>query len=282
MPNPPPPITSRSNARVKALRQAFSGNASKPGEVVGIEGSKSVMEAFKAGLRFDTLAVTAEGREEHTPERVRMFNAREFLVLSEDVMASIADTVTPPQVVATVTIPHEERRATRSKIFLLLEAIQDPGNLGTLIRSAEAFGVQRVYLSPGCANPWSPKAMRSSAGSIFRQPLRKQPINAAIQELQQQEVRIIGAVARSEGAIVSLATSLASPVGVVIGNEGAGLTEEVLSLVDHRVYIPCFAESLNAAVAGSVLLYDALRQSAQRLADEFDQPRAEGETHGSV
>lgn len=267
----PPVITSRTNARVKALRAAFSGKASRPGELVGIEGFKSVLEAFKAGLRFETLAVTVAGSEEHTPERVALLSPREMVVLSEEVMASVADTVSPPQIVATVEIPEERRKGPPSRIFLLLETLQDPGNLGTLIRSAEAFGIERVVLSPGCANPWSPKVIRASAGSVFRQAMVRQPLAAAMEELQTHKVRLVGAVVRGEGASVSLAMDLAAPIGLVIGNEGTGLSEEALSLVNERVYIPCFTESLNAAVAGSVLLYDVLSRSVQKMAVEDDE-----------
>ena len=282
MPTPPAPITSRTNAKVKALRAAFAGRASKPGEVVGIEGFKTVSEAFKAELRLETLAVTAAGSEEHTPERVARLGPREFLVLSQDVMASVADTVSPPDMLATVVIPGERRKGPPSRIFLLLETIQDPGNLGTLIRSAEAFGVERVILSPDCANPWSPKVIRSTAGSVSRHAMVKQPLASVFDSLRAHGVRLIGAVARREGARVSLDVSLAAPVGVVIGNEGSGLSAEVLSQVDEKVYIPCFTESLNAAVAGSVLLYDVLSQSVQATAAHDEVAGNNGERNGTI
>lgn len=259
----PPAITSRTNAKVKALRAAFGGRASQPGELVGVEGWKSVLEAARAGLQFETLAVTEAGADGEEVRRIADVQSREFLVLRDDVMASVADTVSPPQVVATVLIPEEGRVGPASGVFLLLEAIQDPGNLGTLIRSAEAFGVEQVFLSPGCANPWSPKVMRASAGSVFRQAVVKRAMGEAIKDLQQRGVRVMGAVAQGEGALVSLAVDLCAPVALVIGNEGSGLSPEVLALVDERIYVPCASESLNAAVAGSVLLYGVLAQNGR-------------------
>ena len=268
MPPTPPAITSRTNANVKALRAAFSGKASRAGEVVGIEGEKSVLEAWKAGLRFECLAfVSAPDVEEAYAGIVANVRPHVALTLTPEVMASVVDTGSSPAVAGSVMIPEKERQGPPSRIFLLLEEIQDPGNVGTLLRSAEAFGVERVYLSPGCANPWSPKVIRSSAGSIFRQPLRRQSMPAAIAELKSEGVRVLGAVARGRGASVSLAVDLASPIAFVIGNEGSGLSTEVLSSVEEKVYVPCLTESLNAAVAGSVLLYDALSQSVQRTAE---------------
>lgn len=281
----PPAITSRTNSRVKALRGAFSGKASRPGELVGIEGLKSLEEASSAGLRFDTVAL-AESAARSAESRIARWKPRELLVLSEEVMASLGNTVTASQVLATVQIPEEGRPGPKSGLFLLLEEIQDPGNLGTLIRSAEAFGAEELYLSPGCANAWSPKVIRSSAGSVFRQPITRLPVMAAVAKLRREGVRLAGAVVRREGAKVSLRANLKGPVALLIGNEGAGLSAEALACVDETVYIPCRTESLNAAVAGSVLLYEALSQNPRSLsaAKETTAPSPLGarEHHGAV
>ncbi len=267
MPALPPPITSRTNVRAKALRAAFAGKAGRPGELVGIEGWKSILEASQAGLQFDTIAV-AESDAGAMQEGIALLDAREFLVLRDDLLAAVTDTVSPPQIAATVAIPSENRPGPRSRVYLLLEEIQDPGNMGTLIRSAEAFGVERVYLSPGCANPWGPKAIRASAGSVFRQALVKGPLERAFQLLHLQGVRLLGAVARGEGARTMSECTLAPPLAIVIGNEGSGLSADTLSRVHEKLYIPCFTESLNAAVAGSVLLYDVFSRNLDQLTRE--------------
>lgn len=263
----PPPITSRSNARVKALRAAFTGRASRPGDLVGIEGHKAVLEAQRAGLQFDTVALRSDLAAQEPAGRLADLRAREVLVLDEAVMRSVADTVTAPEILAAVAIP-AERPGPQSRVYLLLEAIQDPGNMGTLVRSAEAFGVEQVFITPGCANPWAPKALRASAGSIFRQPVRQELMTTAIPRLQAEGVRVLAAVAQEQGAMEAASAGLVAPVALVIGNEGAGLSAEVLALCDGRVFIPCRTESLNAAVAGSVLLYQAtLQRTVQPEAD---------------
>ena len=264
LPRLPPPITSRSNAKVKALRRAFNGTAAQPGELAGIEGHISVREALAAGLRFDTLLAKSSVAAGLPSDWIAQLAPREFLVLADEVFDSVVDTVSPQELAATVVIPAHAGPGPSSGLFLLLEEIQDPGNLGTLIRSAEAFGVERLFLSPGCANPWSPKVIRASAGSVFRQPMAKVPFATAMCDLRRQGVRVAGAVVQEEGATISLAAELAPPIALVIGNEGSGLSRGALSSVDQRVYIPCLTESLNAAVAGSLLLYEAQRQALSR------------------
>ena len=250
------------------MRQVFSGRSSQPGQLVGIEGYTLVVEAYRSGLRFDTLFVPEIGAQDLLGEDMLMrLKPREVLVFSREVYGSVVDTVSPQEIAATVEIPArrgvglEDGRGT----FLVLEEIQDPGNVGTLIRSAEAFGVDEVFLTPGCANPWSPKAMRASAGSVFRRPMSRMTVSESLRMFRGHGIPIAGAVAQEEGATLSPLARLYPPVAVLIGNEGSGLSEQALSLVDQRVNIPCLTESLNAAIAGSLLLYEAQRQNLFRL-----------------
>jgi TrmH family RNA methyltransferase len=181
-------------------------------------------------------------------------------------------TVSPQGIAALVEIPaHTQRKSDDHRgTTLVLEDIQDPGNLGTLLRSAEAFGVDEIFVTPGCANQWSPKVIRASAGSAFRNPARRMPIVEALRTLRAARIRIAGAVAQSAQATPSPRAQLSEPVAIVIGSEGAGLTQQALAWVDERVNIPCRIESLNAAIAGSLLLYEAQRQNAQRILNEED------------
>lgn len=268
MPAPPPSITSRTNPRVKALRSAFSGKASEPGDLVGIEGYTAVKEAFRSRLRLDTLFVAEiAARELLTDDLLSLLRPREVLVLSREVFDSVVDTVSPQEIGVTAEIPwHPDVGVGEgTQISLVLEDIQDPGNLGTLIRSAEAFGVNEVFLTPGCANPWNSKAVRASAGSVFRQPIRRMPITECLRMFRGHGIAIAGAVVEEAGATLSPLARLYPPAALLIGNEGSGLSEQALSFVSERVNIPCRIESLNAAVAGSLLLYEAQRQNLFRL-----------------
>ena len=268
----PAPITSKSNARVKALRASFSGKPSQPGDLLGLEGEHLIAEALRSGLTLETLflregSVAQPGAphpasemwvsNEPSPSR----NAHDTLILSRDVFASAVETASPQGIAATVLIPTVAPPSPQShSIALVLESLQDPGNLGTLIRSAEAFGANQIYLTPDTVNPWNPKVVRASAGSVFRVPITRAPLAQIAAQLRQRGTTLYAADAHPSNSVSLLQTTFASLTAILIGNEGAGLSSEALALADHRIRIPCAVESLNAAIAGSTLLFEALRQ----------------------
>lgn len=261
--NLPSPITSRSNARVKALRAASGGDASEPGDLLAIEGENLIGEAIRSGVRFDTVFVR-EGNEDslRRPSLVGL-EAANWAVLSKDVFASAVDTTSPQGIAALIAIPelaamdfHNDRG-----VVLVIESLQDPGNLGTLLRSAEAFGVKQVFVTFDTVNRWNPKVVRASAASVFRVPVVRAPLAATREFIGKFGYRLFAAVAQSQDAMPVMEASLLAPCALLIGNEGAGLSAAALALADARVHIPCAVESLNAAIAGSTLMYEALRQN---------------------
>jgi TrmH family RNA methyltransferase len=147
-------------------------------------------------------------------------------------------------------------------LILVLAALQDPGNLGAILRSAEAFGATGVVSLPGTVSPWNPKAVRASAGSVFRVPLLAASANDAFKHLRKAKVQIL--TSAIHGAQSANAVNLAGPVALLIGNEGNGVPADLAAQADGAITIPCPGpvESLNAAVAASVLLYEASRQRA--------------------
>ncbi|HEY1744550.1 MAG TPA: RNA methyltransferase [Granulicella sp.] len=262
----PQPIISRTNARVKALRAALSGRASQPGELLGIEGENLIAEAMRSHIPFDTVYVR-EGSE-NVLERpaLKDLQSNHWAVLSRDVFESAVDTASPQGIAATFNIPqltHKDALPSPG-VVLVLEDIQDPGNFGTLIRSAEAFQISTIYVTSSTVNQWNPKAVRASAGSVFRIPI----VRGALQQIQgwltAGGTRLHAAVADAEDAISVMQASLLAPCAIMIGNEGAGLSATALNLADDQVNIPCFVESLNAAIAGSTLMYESFRQNLQR------------------
>ena len=249
-------VTSRANARVKQLRAAFAGQARLASGLIAIEGEHLLEEALKSGQALKTVFVS-ERREipEFVPRGV------EVVRLANDVFQSCVETQTPQGVAALLVPPvgtvDEMLRGT--PLILIAVGLQDPGNLGTLVRSAEAFGATGVMTTPGTVSVWNQKAIRASAGSVFRVPVAS--ADAAGKEvLEQQGVRLLAALKDHATAIDEAA--LVGPIAFLIGNEGAGLSEDWVRMADERVTIPCpgWVESLNAAVAGSLLLYEASRQ----------------------
>jgi len=252
----PEVVTSRSNARVKQLRAAFAGQARLSSGLIAIEGDHLVQEALRAGQPLKTVFLS-ERRDlpAFVPRGV------EVVRLANDVFQSCVETQTP-QGIAALLVPSVGSVAAMlvdTPLILIAVALQDPGNLGTLIRSAEAFGATGVLTTPGTVSPWNQKTIRASAGSVFRVPLA-QATAEAMDLLAQSGVRLLAAVQHDAQPIETF--DLRQPCAFLIGNEGAGLEPGWLNMADDRVTIPCPGpvESLNAAVAGSLLLYEASRQ----------------------
>jgi len=254
-------ISSRANARVKQLRAAFQGHARLSGGMVAIEGDHLLEEALRSGMVLKTVFVS-ERRD--VPKMVP--RGVEVLRLTEEVFGSVVETQSPQGVAALMVPPvrvlGDVVGSGGELLILIAVGLQDPGNLGTLVRSAEAFGAAGVLTTPGTVSAWNQKALRASVGSVFRLPVVG--VNASeIEGLKSWGVRLIAAVG-AEGVSVVEAQEMdfRGPCAVMIGNEGAGLAAEWISMCDARVTIPCpgAVESLNAAVAGSLLLYEASRQ----------------------
>jgi len=261
-------VTSRSNARVKQLRAAFAGQARLASGLVAIEGEHLLEEAVKSSQALKTVFVS-ERRD------VPGFVPRgiELVRLANDVFQSCVETQTP-QGVAALMVPRvssvEEMLGTGltgAPLILIAVGLQDPGNLGTLVRSAEAFGATGVLTTIGTVSAWNQKALRASAGSIFRMPVAV-ATSEAMERLEQAGVQLLAALKDDATAVDSpeLEETLRGAVAWMIGNEGAGLSEDWVRMADRRVTIPCpgFVESLNAAVAGSILLWEVARRRNSR------------------
>jgi TrmH family RNA methyltransferase len=258
-----PPITSRTNARVKVLRASFHGGASAAGDILGIEGEHLISEAVRSGMKLQAVFVRQGSEGILQRFKAAAFEGVDVLILSRDAFASAVETASPQGIAATFVLrPPEPEPVLGDGAVLVFENLQDPGNLGTLIRSAEAFGAQQIFVTPDTANQWNPKVVRASAGSVFRVPVVRAPMEEIIKQMTLQGMILYAAVAQEAGAASILEMQFARRCGLMIGNEGAGLSRAALRLAHHCVRIPCAVESLNAAVAGSTLLYEAMRQRA--------------------
>jgi TrmH family RNA methyltransferase len=265
-------VESRQNARVKELRAGLSRGARTVHNHIAVEGLHLVQEAVKSGLDLHTVFLQ-EGRE----GLLKQFpsGSAEVLILAEDVFLSATMTEHPQGVAALVGAPQFTVQAMfpnapgPAPLVVIAAGLQDPGNLGTLVRSAEAFGATGMILLPGTVSLWNAKTLRASSGSAFRLPVLSLSADDAFNALRARGVRILAAVARDGDS----EADLRGPKALLVGNEGSGLPEAWIAQADVRVTIPFTGavESLNAAVAGSVLLYDAMRQ--RRKAETIDQGR---------
>ncbi len=257
-------VESKQNARLKDLRKALSAPGRGPRGLAGIEGPNLLEEALRTGLRVATVFVV-EGAEKIL-DALRLPPEIEVLQLPKKLLDSALATETPQPVAALVEPPEWtwahvlNVRRGGSALVVVLAGIQDPGNLGTILRSAEAFGADGIVSLPGTVSAWNPKAVRASAGSVFRVPLIAASRRVCWEKLREAGVRILATSVR--GAQPADLVDLAGPVALVIGNEGNGVEDDLAAKADARITIPCPGpvESLNAAVAASVLLYEASRQ----------------------
>jgi TrmH family RNA methyltransferase len=256
-------ITSRSNPAVKRFRALRDGG--KEEGLCVLEGVKLLEEALDAGLPVVEAAVAP--RLGGSPRGVALVErlARANLPMrevSDDVLASMSEVEQDQGVVAVARrrVFAEEALLVGTPLVLLVAGIQNPGNLGALLRTAEAAGATGAYLT-GCADAWSWKALRGSMGSAFRLPhVTTDDAVAALARLRAHGVRIYATA--STRALPHDQADLRRPTAIVLGNEGAGLDKELARAADATLSIPMAgrAESLNVAVAAGVLLFEAARQ----------------------
>ena len=268
-------VQSKQNARVKELRAALLHPGRSGAESVALEGIHLVTEALLSGVELGTVFV--EQGHENLLEELAISDSAETLVLPRKILASALTTESLQPIAALAGTrrwawPDLLSKTPSRALIVVLAGIQDPGNLGTILRSAEAFGASGVICLPGTVHPWNPKAMRASAGSIFRLPWISASEPNLFSHLHESGVRILAAMVHGAKPVGEV--DLNAPVAFLIGAEGGGVTNELAVNCDARVTIPCPGpvESLNAAVAASVLLYEASRQRG--LLHASNSPRA--------
>jgi TrmH family RNA methyltransferase len=261
-------VQSKQNSRLKELRKALAEPGRNERGLVAIEGPNLLAEAVRGALHISCVFV-AQGSE-RLLDAVKLPEQVEVLAVPRELLEPALTTESPQPVVALIEPPdwtwaHLLPPGRNSAALLvLLAGIQDPGNLGTILRSSEAFGADGVVCLPGTVNPWNPKAVRASAGSVFRMPVLNVIEEDALANLREAGVRILTTTV--QGATPAELADLSGPVALLIGNEGNGVPADLAVKADGAVTIPCPGpvESLNAAVAASVLLYEAARQRAAK------------------
>lgn len=222
-----------------------------------VEGPNAVSELLDAGAGIEDLLHTSEAR---TDPDVRLLLERAerdgipVLALPEGEFAELADTVTPRGILAVARIPRWGWQDLRSPRILVLDAVQDPGNLGTLVRTAEALGLGGLVCLAGTVEPWNPKVVRAAAGCTVRVPILRAEWPEAAARLRERGARIWAADAG--GRPFERDDDAPERLALVLGNEASGVSAPVLAEADRTVSVPMAGrvESLNVAVAGAILM----------------------------
>jgi len=257
-------VEGRHNTLVKEIRRAFSRAELTESGDCAIEGLRIVEEAIRSGLRFHAVFFS-ESAENQAQRLMPQLGAHvETAIVPDKLFAGMVPSDSPQGVAALVRY----RKSSMAEILerlstgplVIVAGLQDPGNLGTILRSAEAFGAAGVLLGEGTVSPFNSKVVRGSAGSIFRLPVVKVNLAEALPLLREKSVRLV-ATSSHKGVPLPDA-NLSAPIAILVGGEGGGVPRDLLSKADEIVAIPHApqVESLNAGVAASIVLYEAAKK----------------------
>lgn len=257
------PVTGRHNPRLKGLRLAFRrAELTAQGECA-IEGVKLLEEALRSGQHLESVFFSESARPLAQKLLPQIGARTETLVLPNALFNSIVPSDAPQGVAALLKLPAYSAAQLLDRSsdgpFVVAAGLQDPGNLGTILRSAEAFGAAGIFLTEGTVSPYNTKVLRGSAGSIFRLPWLRISSAELITLLRASGVRLLATSSHQGTPLPQISWTL--PLAIFIGNEGAGLSREIAREMDETLAIPQAApvESLNAGVAASIVLYEAAR-----------------------
>lgn len=262
-------ISSTQNPLIQRARKLRKHGMRQRAQEFLVEGANGICEALAVGLRPGLLFVS----DPAPPSMASLLEAARrcgvpVQFVSPPVMQAISDTETPPGAVAVVSfvdVDAETLLGRAPDLVVVLGEVRDPGNLGTILRTARAAGAGAVILGRGTVDVYNPKVVRASAGAIFRMPVaREVEIPWVLSELGNRGIRRIAADPQAPATYDEV--DMRGPCALVFGNEAWGLPEEILATVDERASIPmqASAESLNVGISAAVFLFEAVRQRRTR------------------
>lgn len=257
-------ITSRDNPKIKAVVRLLKSKKERDHQgLFVLEGKKICLEAFCEGVEILTVFMTGDFVEQHREAAEKIAGcAKETFFISSELEGKLSQCKTPQGIFCVckkLDKPLTEDTISNKRLFVMLCGLQDPGNLGTILRTADAFGVDGVIFADNCCDVYSPKVVRSTMGSLFRVPFMTVEDSAAF--LREQKGRVFSAAAvveRDALPVQKLSLPADKPCILCIGNEGNGLSAATADACGQKITLPMqgHAESLNAAIAAGVLMWE--------------------------
>lgn len=250
-------LTSVRNPAVLAARALQTREGREQAGLFLCEGEHMVGEALRAAEAAVNVLFVDTARVADYAALIALARTAVVYEVPQTVLAAVSQVKTPQGIVACVRLPQSAKADAPGNRVVLLENVQDPGNVGSILRTADAAGFNTCLITPGCADPFSPKALRATMGSVFRVPVASVPDAATVaQALAGQGYAVIASVL--DGNDFYARAPLPPRVCLMVGNEGAGLTRLAAQAATHRYRLPMRggAESLNAAVAAAILMYE--------------------------
>jgi TrmH family RNA methyltransferase len=261
-----PPVTRKQAEELRGLvREAASRLEAGAFVIEGPHLIERALESLPKKIEF--IAATAKAMEANPVliEKIKKFKIP-FFTLTSAISERISDTRSPQGIYARVIFSESRSYSPRGDVIVVLDGIQDPGNLGTIIRTSAWFGVKQVVLGAGCADAFSPKVLRSTQGEIFTvEMVQKVDLASYLNEVKNKGYRIL-ATTLSEGAGSLYKTARYDKTVVIFGSEAHGISSEILQLADESVMIPRFggAESLNVAISAGIVLAELARTNSEK------------------
>lgn len=256
-------VTSESNATLKLIRSLHKRSNREKQQLFLLEGSHCLQEACKRELDLQAIVASqsfiTNGRDE-----LNELEIEQITVVEDKLFAELMTTTSSCGVLAVAPIPKEssaEITKWTPRVILIVDAVQDPGNLGTLFRSALAAEIGGVVLMRGCVDAYNPKTVRAAAGALFDMPMKSDVVPAdLINSLKSNGYRLVACEAK--GSISYFECDLSDKVALILGNEGQGVSEDLLAGADEKIRIPMNpkSESLNVAISGGIILFETYRQ----------------------
>lgn len=258
-------ITSRSNKLIKSIKFLYNKKDRWNERCFFIEGTRSVEQCMSSNRSIKYIVYSSELLSEDGEKLLDEATSKnyELYKVSKELFKSISDTDNPQGILAVVEFEDYKLKDTLkdNNFFVVLDRVQDPGNMGTIIRTADAFGANAVIVTSGCVDVYNPKTIRSTMGSILQIPIvHIGDIKEVIKDLKDLGVSVIATSLNTDKYLYDI--DFKRDCAIIIGNEANGISEEILDFSDQLVKIPMLgrAESLNAGVASAVLMYEVSRQ----------------------
>lgn len=256
-------ITSKDNEIIKNIRKLKDKKYREQENKYIIEGIKLIEEAVEEKAKIDTVVVCEDCVENETIQQSLMYEIAKYncIYVSEKVFSAVTEVTNPQGILAVVNKENKEEDIDYNQdVILVLDGIQDPGNLGTILRTVDSCGLNQIIISSKTADAYNPKVVRSTMGAIFRvKVIISQDLTKTLKEIKKHKFKVVATSLKTQGSVYDVDYSKKA---IVIGNEANGVSNEVLELADEKIKIPMpgKTESLNASVATAVILYEATRQ----------------------
>ncbi|MEI5988718.1 hypothetical protein A5881_000205 [Enterococcus termitis] len=248
-------ILSTKNATIKEFKKLHKKKYREEKQQYIIEGFHLIEEAAKAGTDIDWILFNQRGKAEWS-DWLGQQPGECLIYVSDEVLVSLSELPTPQGMLAIVKMPDDEKKISFSGGWLLLDNVQDPGNVGTMIRTADAAGLSGVILGEGSSDIYSTKVLRAMQGSNYHLPVVRKPLEEVIDGFKEAKVPVYGTELNPD-AISYREITNSQNYALIMGNEGQGVAPEFLEKTDKNLYIPIkgAAESLNVAIAAGILMY---------------------------